>query len=194
MIIGVTGTPGTGKTSVCKASGLEFIEINKIVREKRFYTGVDRERNSLIVDVERLREYVRAYYREWKRGRKGGGEDLLVDGHLAHYLELDIVIVLRANPLLLRERLRRKGFGEKKVKENIQAEALDVILVEAVEMCDEVYEIDTSERSIEEVVNCMKEIINWCKGGRIEGKGEIEKYKPGSVDWSNLIEEVFNDP
>lgn len=199
MIVGITGTPGIGKTSVCKVIGMEFIELNKVIEENRFYFGIDEERECYIADIGKLETYLRSYCEERRKSKskkKEKEETLLIEGHLAHYLKPDIAIVLRANPLLLCERLKKKGFGEKKIKENMQAEALDVILMEAVEMCKVVYEVDTSNKSIKEVVDCVKQIISWGKGDKDKEEKEErkEKYKPGVVDWTYLIEEVFNDP
>jgi len=47
-------------------------------------------------------------------------------------------------------RLEARGYSEEKIRENIEAEALDVILVEAFEWCEKVFEINTTEKSIEE--------------------------------------------
>ena len=130
-------------------------------------------------------------YEEKRRGIKG--EILLIEGHLAHYLKPEVVIVLRANPFLLKERLKRRGFSGEKIKENVEAETLDVILVEAVEMCEIVYEVDTSGKSIEEVANCVKQIIDIdLESNDKKVDMDKNKYKPGSVDWSYLMEKVFN--
>jgi len=59
-----------------------------------------------------------------------------------------------------------------KTSENLEAEALDVILVEAVEFCSRVDEIDTTGRSPSEVSELVTRII--------EGKLELP---PGKVDW-----------
>lgn len=170
MKIAITGTPGTGKSSVCEIlkECYTIIHLNQLIEANKFYTGIDGKRNTLNVDIDALADYVK------HMPTKGV---TIFEGHLAHHLPIDIVIVLRASPYELGGRLGKRGFGEGKTKENVEAEALDVILVEAVEMNDRVYEIDTSERSIEEVVKCVIEII--------EG---TDKYKPGSLDWS---EEAF---
>lgn len=172
MKVAITGTPGTGKSSVCSmlksTQNYNIIHLNQLIDEKKLYTGIDSKRNALNVDIDALVDYVKHV------PIKG---TTIFEGHLAHHLPVDTVIVLRASPSKLRKRLASKGFSALKIQENVEAEALDVILVEAVEMNDRVHEIDTSERSIEEVAKCVIEII--------EG---TDKYKPGSLDWS---EEVF---
>ena len=178
MIFAITGTPGTGKTSVCKALGLEFMDLNKVIEEKGFYTGVDNERGCFIADLDKIEEYVR--FEE-----KGM---LLVESHLAHFLNPDVTIVLRANPILLADRLKQKGFSTQKINENVEAETLDVILVEAVELCEIVYEVDTSEKSIEEVASMVREIIDAEMEDKSRRKKALrEKHKPGSVDWTRHL-------
>ncbi|MCK4475667.1 MAG: adenylate kinase family protein [Methanophagales archaeon] len=190
IIFAITGTPGTGKTSVCKskALGLEFMDLNKVIEEKGFYTGVDNERGCFIADLDKLKEYVKEE-KEEKRGQKKGGNLLMViESHLAHFLEPDVAIVLRANPLLLADRLKKRGFSVQKIRENVEAEMLDVILAEAVELCGIVYEVDTSGKSIEEAAFTVREIIDAEIEGE-SGKKEAlrEKYKPGSVDWTRHL-------
>ena len=192
MIIAITGTPGTGKTSVCKALGLEFMDLNRVIKEERFYTGVDNERGSLIVDLDKVEEYVKKVYKEvFSRARKRRNLLLLIESHLSHFLKPDIAIVLRANPLLLIERLKQKGFPAQKIAENVEAETLDVILAEAVELCEIVYEIDTSEKGIEDVASTVRAIIDTEMADEKKGK-KVDKirdtYKPGSVNWSRYID------
>ena len=165
----ITGTPGVGKTSVCRALGIEFIDLNSLIAAKGFYTGVDN--GSLIADLDKIEEYV-------KRAE-------LIESHLAHLLKPDVAIVLRANPLLLADRLIQKGFSAQKIAENVEAETLDVILIEAVELCEIVYELDTSVKSIEEVASQVREIIDVETAGESGRKEALRaSYKPGSVDWT----------
>jgi len=191
MIVAITGTPGTGKTSVCKSKALEleFMDLNTVIAEKSFYTGVDNKRGCFIADLAKLKEYVRIVYEEKMRA-KGERQKilLLIESHLAHFLSPDVAIVLRANPSLLAGRLKQRGFSTQKINENVEAEVLDVILVEAVELCEIVYEVDTSAKSIEEVASTVREIIDAeMAGEKQQGKKLQEmrdKHKPGSVDWT----------
>ncbi len=179
MIFAITGTPGAGKTSVCNALGLEFMDLNKVIEEKGFYTGVDHERDCFIADLDKLNEYV-------KEAKEGGNLLLVIESHLAHFLNPDVAIVLRANPLLLAERLKRRGFSARKIRENVEAEMLDIILAEAVELCEIVYEVDTSVKSIEEVASTLRKIIDVEMEDKSRRKKALrDRYKPGSVDWTD---------
>jgi adenylate kinase len=188
MILAITGTPGTGKTSVCKACGLECMDLNSVIEEKGFYTGVDTQRGSLIADIDKLGEYVR--HKEERLSV------VIAESHLAHLLKPDVAIVLRAKPSVLTERLKQKGFPPQKIQENVEAETLDIILAEAVELCDIVYEVDITDKSVEDVAAVVRAIIDAEvergeeESGSMRRKAFREKYKPGSVDWTRFIEQV----
>ncbi len=188
MIFAITGTPGTGKTSVCKALGLEFMDLNKVIEEKGFYSGVDNERGCFIADLDKLNEYV-------KEEKEGGNLLLVIESHLSHFLNPDVAIVLRANPFLLAHRLKQKGFSTQKINENVEAEVLDVILVEAVEVCEIVYEVDTSGKSIEEVAFMVREVIDAETEDKSRRRKALrDRYKPGSVDWTRHLTGTMRKP
>ncbi len=52
----VTGTPGTGKTTLCEmlasSTGLTHINIGNLIKEKSLHAGKDEEFDSLIVDED----------------------------------------------------------------------------------------------------------------------------------------------
>jgi adenylate kinase len=85
--------------------------------------------------------------------------------------------VLRASPEVLRRRLLERGYSAKKIRENLEAEALDIVLAEAVECCRRVDEIDTTRLTAREVSELVEKII----------RGEL-RLPPGQVDW---LEEFF---
>ncbi len=175
MIVSITGTPGTGKSSVgviLERRGRAIAELGDLIKEHGLYDGRDEERGSLEVDTEvlsaRLPELL----------PKG---DLLLLGHLSHLVANDLVIVLRCRPSVLEKRLLSRGWPPAKVRENVQAEALDVILVEAVESGRETVEIDTTALSPNEVADAVEDIL----------KGERKKYEVGNVDWSSEVLDWF---
>ncbi|WP_178917122.1 adenylate kinase family protein [Natronomonas gomsonensis] len=163
MRVIVTGTPGTGKTTATDLvdTDLNVVHLNDLIRDEGLAIGEDPERGSLVADIDALRE------------RLADRQDVLVESHLAHHLDADRVVVLRCHPETLRERLLDRGEVESKAEENADAEALDVILSEAVDAhgLDSVYEIDTTDRTPEAVAADIEAVI---AGERAPTAGEVE--------------------
>ena len=151
MRAAVTGTPGTGKTTATERldTDLDVVHLNEVVREEGLYDEVDEERDSVIADVEAVEE------------RLGDRDDVVLDSHLAHHLDVDRVVVLRCHPEEVERRLRERGESEAKAEENAESEALDVILTEAVEShgTDAVYEIDTTDRDPDEAADEIEAVL-----------------------------------
>ena len=171
MRIVLTGTPGTGKSSVgdiLRTRGWDAVEVSAIAREAGLLKDVDERRGSFEIDVDELQEAVDSRY-----DRK----DIVLVGHLAHLVSNDLCIVLRCRPKLLRSRLAERGWPKVKVDENVEAEVLDAILVEALEQDGAVFEIDTSDMGPSEVADAVLDIV----------AGKTEKYRPGHIDWSSEV-------
>jgi adenylate kinase len=176
MILFITGTPGTGKTTVSKLFKEQFsftlVDINGLVEDEKLYTGIHKK-GYKIVDIPALCSKLDDII-----NNLGDGEDLLVEGHLSHFCDgADRVIVLRAHPDTLGDRLQDKGFKDAKIAENVEAEALDVCAFEAYqEYGDRASEVDTTGKNPEEVVDIIKMIVDG------------EKTSPvGGVDFSGYL-------
>jgi adenylate kinase len=181
MLMGLTGTPGTGKTSVSRLlerkRGWKVIYLNELIKEEHLYTEVDEKRDAVVADMELVRKRLS----EITVGKEN--EVIILESHLAHHIA-DVVIVLRVYPTVLEMRLKTRGYSEEKINENIEAEALDVILVEAFEWCKKVFEVNTTGKSIEEVGQDIEKIIDHILSGN---ENEMPEYKPGSIDWIDLV-------
>lgn len=185
MLIGLTGTPGTGKTSVSKLlekrRKWKVIHLNDLIKEEHLYTEVDEKRDAVVADMELVRRRLIEIIDEMGKGATN--EIIILESHLAHYIA-DTVIVLRAYPSELKKRLEKRGYSEEKVRENTEAEALDVILVEASEWCKKVFEVNTTGKSVEEVGHDIEKIIDRILSGK---EDELSEYEPGSIDWIDLV-------
>jgi adenylate kinase len=150
--IAVTGTPGTGKTTATDLleTDLDVIHLNEVIKSEGFSTRTDEERGSLVADMDALEEWLAAH------------DDAVVESHLAHNFDADRVVVLRAHPDTIVERLRGRGDSDSKAYENAESEALDVVLSEAVHRHgpENVYEIDTTDRDPDAVAADIAAVVD----------------------------------
>jgi adenylate kinase len=172
LVIAVTGTPGTGKTTfsraLCKHLSAELFDLNQFIVSTGIYRLDDE--GTKVVDIRKMRSGFRKVIRDLQG-------HIVVDGMLSHFLPNDVithVVVLRTHPRALEKRLKRRGFGGKKLEDNLEAEALDVVLWEAVENhgISKVYEIDTTKASVE---RCVRDFMS-----AMAGKKDL---RPGRISW-----------
>jgi adenylate kinase len=147
--VALTGTPGTGKTTASDRLESSVIHLNEAVREANLWSERDAERDSLVVDETAVAEWL-------------GDWDGILESHLAHRFDADLVVVLRCRPDVLETRLLERGEPPAKARENAESEALDVILSEAVERygTERVHEIDTTDRTPAEVATEIRAAVD----------------------------------
>lgn len=178
MLVALSGTPGTGKSTVSallRKEGYYIIELNELAINQGFITGVDKERDSKVIDINKLNDYIEKYYRK--------NSLIFIEGHTSHLLKAaDKVILLRCHPNKLKTRLEKKGWKKIKTNENIEAEIIDIILCETVELHskDNIFEIDTTDKNVRAVFSSIIEII-------INNFKPTNNYKIGRIDWSEMI-------
>lgn len=160
MMIIITGTPGTGKTTVSKLLAdkinAKLISINSLLDDYNLNLGTDEVRGYKIVDTKAMIPIVDNIKDEH------ADELIIFEGHLAQdYPNSDKVIVLRCNPDILSKRLEKRNWSDKKVKENIEAEILGICTTESYETYgDIIQEIDTSNNTPEDIVDMIINVIN----------------------------------
>ena len=175
-MIAITGTPGVGKTSVSaelRSRGYKVVDMNDHLRKHGLLGERDEGRDTYNVDMEALNDSLEEY-----REEEGF---VFLDSHLAHECDCSRILVLMCDPHILAKRLEARGYSPEKVRENVQAEVLDVILCEATDSDIPVNEIDCSRGTASEVADIIERII----------KGKADIYRPGNIDWSGEMEEWF---
>jgi adenylate kinase len=169
MFIAITGTPGTGKSSACDVlakRGYAIVDLDEVARREGLIVGRDEARETDEVDLDALREvlHVRA-------------KVAFLKGHYSHRMDVNLAVVLRCRPSVLRTRLEARGWSAAKVRENVEAEAIDVILQEAAGRLPFVFEVDTSGATPNETAETILAIL----------QGKTEGHEPGSVDWTSEV-------
>ncbi len=168
-VIIISGTPGTGKTVLGKAlvkegKKGEHLELGEMIKKEGLYLGYDHGRDTLIMDEEKFREKIREIM---EREEEEKERFLVMDGHVADLISkdlVDLVVVLKCNPKVLRERLKEKGYFEEKIEENVEAEIMEICLNDALEAFGEekILVIDTSINSLEKAVEIVIEKLLEC--------------------------------
>ena len=121
----VTGTPGTGKSTTAAAvlarcPGMKHVEVSELMKERQLHQGWDEELSCYILDEERLCD-------ELEDQMEQGGR--LIDFHGADFFPerwFDLVVVLRADNSVLYSRLEARGYSQRKLEENVEAEIMQV--------------------------------------------------------------------
>ena len=168
MLVAVTGTPGTGKSSACAAlarRGYHVVDLDAAAKELGL-TEVDAD-GTVLVDVDALAERLHVPTKV-----------AFLKGHYAHRIPANLIVVLRCHPEELWRRLAARGWPLDKIRENVEAEAIDVILQEAAERGPPVFEVDTTAKTAEATAEEVLDVLQ----GRVAG------HEPGRLDWSGEVE------
>lgn len=164
MIVALTGTPGTGKTSVAEElDGFTVVDLTSFVKEH----DLGEQEDEFEVDIESMVSKLEEELDEKK--------DYLLEGHLSHHFPADYCVVLRCSPEELEERLSKRDYSGQKVEENVESEMLDVVLAEAVQSQENIIEVDTTGREALEVAEEVKKKI------------ERDETGYGGVDWTDRL-------
>ena len=152
-ILGITGTPGTGKKSiapiVAERLNARCLSLNELARS---YGLVSRKSGA--ADTKKLRARI---------GSELSGKAVAY-GHLLPYVvpasAVSKVVVLRCEPGVLKERLRLRGYGSSKIVGNVEAELIGIVSSDAFDAYgrERTREVDTTGASPVDVADTVVEI------------------------------------
>ncbi|GAB7343819.1 hypothetical protein MBLNU457_1788t2 [Dothideomycetes sp. NU457] len=153
----ITGTPGVGKTTHCEqlaqATGLTHLNVNKVVKERECEDGYDEELKSVIVDEDKV-----GLQPDLQRGGQ------IIDWHACDLFPaslIDLVVVIRCDSGTLYDRLKARGYGEKKMEENMDAEIMEVLLQEARDAYDEEIVVELHSEDVDMIEENIGRIEGW---------------------------------
>ncbi len=163
----VTGTPGTGKTTLSKrlaqSLNLHYLDVNLMIKKYNLSEGYDKKRETKIIDTKKLNKAIIKEISNYnknssniKTSKKSAKNNLktkkpdgiIIDSHLSHYLPkkyADLCIVAKCNLKILQKRLKKKKYRKDKIRENLDAEIFDICLNEAKENKHILLIVDTTK-------------------------------------------------
>ena len=155
-VVIVSGCVGTGKSTLAKklskALKFEYVDVTKLIKENNLSDGYDKKNKCEIVDVKKLNKFLVELIKSKK--------NLIIDSHLSHYLDkkyVDLCIVTTCDITILRERLKKRNYSAQKIKDNIEAEIFDTIVIEAKERKHSLLIVDTTKcYDIKSIIKLIK--------------------------------------
>eukprot|EP00898_Chlorokybus_atmophyticus_P004626 jgi/Chlat1/5164/Chrsp33S05038 len=155
----VTGTPGTGKTSlaarVAAATDLRHVNVGDLVKEKSLHDGYDEEHEAYIIDEDKICDAM-------EDQMSAGGN--VVDYHSCDFFPqrwFDLVVVLQTDNTVLYDRLEKRGYPDAKVQENVECEIMQVLLEEARESYKEEIIQACPSNTVEDLDRNVDSIVAW---------------------------------
>ena len=169
----LTGNPGVGKHTTA----------SEIMKQNAMYEIIDI--NNLAIELgltEKAKETLEVYVAELKiKMKQKVSKNSLIVGHLAPYVldesDVDVVIVLRKNPMDLIRVFKNRGYSKEKIKSNTAAEFIGVTFNDSISSFGEekTFQIDTTNKTPEQVTSIIDKIVNG------KNKGDV-------VDWFHLVD------
>merc|ERR1712137_33252 len=135
--------------TVAQNTGLRHIELSEMVKNNQLYTEYDEEYKSYVIDEDKVCDELEPIMQQ-----KG----VVVDYHGSEFFPerwFDLIVVLRTDNTTLYDRLKARGYHDKKITENVECEIMQVLLEEAKDSYSSdiiwVLESNTSDQLLENV-------------------------------------------
>lgn len=155
----ITGTPGSGKTTLSgrlsEALGMEHVNVGDVVRMEECHEGKDSDFDAFILDEDKLMDVLEP------RLEQG---NMLLDFHTCDIFPeelVDLVLVLQVNTEQLYDRLQARGYEQHKVNENMECEIMQVVHEEAREAFAQDMVHAVPNNTIEDMDSNVQRVQQW---------------------------------
>jgi adenylate kinase len=165
----ITGTPGTGKTSLAALiverlgeSCAKHVNVGEIAQLHKCYDGRDEVLDTNILDEDKLLDILETTFQE----AEDESVSCVADFHVCEIFPerwFDLVLVLRTQTEVLFDRLEERGYSNKKRDENMQSEIMQVILDEARESYDVNIVHEVSSNDLKDMESNVARVLAWRK-------------------------------
>ena len=162
----VTGTPGTGKSTLCQlvASAvteggllkkMDYIDLGKLVRERGLHDGYNEEYDCYMLNTDKVCDELE------ERMDEGG---VILEAHSCDFFPerwFDLVVVLRTNNTILYDRLAARKYKKMKVEENVEAEIMQIVLDEVRNSYKEEITLVLTNDTMDQLDDNCQRVIAW---------------------------------
>ena len=181
QILIVSGTPGTGKTTISNNIQnyieAKVISLNELAISENLIENYDTKRETSVIDNNKLIAFLIELIKEYE---KEDPEFLIIESHFSDIVPeqfINFVIILRCDPDELHKRLKRRGYKREKIRENVQSEILGNCVNYFINkpLNTPILEIDTTNASIETITKTIMRILT--------NEIDLKDFHVGKVDW-----------
>jgi adenylate kinase len=181
QILIISGTPGTGKTTVSNNISnyieAKVISLNELAISENLIEKYDTKRDTSVINDEKVINFLINLIEDYK---KEDPEFLIIESHFSDIVPeqfINFVIILRCDPDELYERLKTRGYKKEKIRENVQSEILGNCVNYFINkpLNVPILEIDTTNNSIDSITKTVIDILT--------NTIELKNFYAGKVDW-----------
>ena len=175
----LTGTPGVGKTSTAALLAERFdflthVNIGEIIQQHKCYDGRDEELDTNVLDEDKLLDSLEPIFEQAEEEKRG----IVADFHVAEMFPerwFDLVLVLRSGTEVLYDRLKARGYAERKLQENMESEIMQVVLEEAREAYNPEIVHEVPSNNLEDMESTVTRIQEWSKQWMADRRGDDDE-------------------
>jgi len=159
----IAGTPGTGKSSLCKRlkdllpadENVKVINLGEFAKENDFLGDWDDKYESHEIDEDKVLDELEDII---------ATGNIIIEHHVTDFFPerwFDAVFVLRTDSTKLYDRLLERKYNSKKLEDNVQCEIFQTILDEARDSYQPEIVHEIFSNSVEDIETNAKNIYSW---------------------------------